>query len=169
MATGNPIDSAETSASFAERAIALRTVGMPKALNTAIDSGSVRTLRCVVRTDSIINRAPSVSGTFWPDVSRPGVCSNSCWLRLYLARYENASTAFSSRRKLGTRAALNLCRASSTWLPPIQLVMMGFLFFFAERITASATSVGLVIACGVNMTIAPSMSGSSRQMSRAFS
>ena len=43
----------------------------------------------------------------------------------------------------------------------------GFLPFSADLITSSATRLGAVMACGVRITMAPSTSGSARQISSA--
>ena len=80
----------------------------------------------------------------------------------------NSSTAGSGVRKLGMPARLNFCRPSFTSSSPIQQVTTGLSAVFSSSITASATPVGLLIACGVSITSTPSTLGPSSTARRAF-
>ena len=102
IASGNPSDSALTSASPADWMPTEAMVGMPKAVSTALDSISDRTRRCSASAFSMIRRAPSASGSPWY-ARGSATCSRSSRLRRRCARYENASTAASGEGKCGTR------------------------------------------------------------------
>ena len=77
---------------------------------------------------------------------------------------ENSSTAGSGVRKVGMPAPLNSRRASRTCSSPIQQVTTGLSVLRAVSITTRAACVGSVIACGVRITITPSIWSSSRQV-----
>ena len=96
MATGKPTSQARATASSAECAGRLRTIGMPNASSISFESAGLSHSCSSASAASITACARARSGAE-ASSSGSGACSSSCWFEAYRPMPAIASTAVSGR------------------------------------------------------------------------